>query len=57
MSEIQLVKLSLMLNYILFVILLNNEGAVILHVPDTYGISNGDASILAWFKDIPGVLF
>lgn len=57
MSQNQLVKLSLILNYIVFAILLNSVGAVILQVQGTYGISKGDASILEGFKDIPIAIF
>jgi len=57
MSQNQLVKLSLILNYIVFAILLNSVGAVILQVQGTFDISKGEASILEGFKDIPIAIF
>lgn len=46
------VKLSLMLNYFVFAILLNSVGAVILQVQNNFGISESSASILEAFKDL-----
>ncbi|MEZ4885956.1 MAG: MFS transporter [Chitinophagales bacterium] len=46
------VKLSLMLNYFVFAILLNSVGTVILQVQNNYGISESGASILEVFKDL-----
>lgn len=44
---------ALFLIYIVFAILLNSVGTVILQVINTYGISKSSASILEGFKDIP----
>jgi len=46
------VKLSLMLNYFVFAILLNSVGTVILQVQNNFGISESSASILEAFKDL-----
>lgn len=46
------VKLSLMLNYFVFAILLNSVGTVILQVQNNFGISESAASILEAFKDL-----
>ncbi|RYF67342.1 MAG: MFS transporter, partial [Cytophagaceae bacterium] len=43
-------KLSLFLNYIVFAILLNSVGTVILQVQNNYGVSASGASILEAFK-------
>jgi fucose permease len=51
------IKLSLLLNYIVFAILLNSVGAVILQVQGTFAISKSTASVLEGFKDIPIALF
>ncbi|MBO0933334.1 MFS transporter [Fibrella aquatilis] len=45
-------KFSLFLNYIVFAILLNSVGIVILQVQGSYGVSKTDASILEAFKDL-----
>ena len=45
-------KISLFLNYIVFAILLNSVGIVILQVQSSYGVSKTDASILEAFKDL-----
>jgi MFS transporter, FHS family, glucose/mannose:H+ symporter len=46
------VKLSLLLNYFVFAILLNTVGAVILQVQNNYGVSATSASVLEAFKDL-----
>jgi MFS transporter, FHS family, glucose/mannose:H+ symporter len=46
------IKLSLLLNYFVFAILLNSVGTVILQVQNGYGIAPGEASILEAFKDL-----
>lgn len=46
------VKLSLMLNYFVFAILLNSVGTVILQVQNNFGISESAASVLEAFKDL-----
>ena len=46
-------KLSLILNYIVFAMLLNSVGTVILQVQHNFGVSEGGASVLEGFKDIP----
>lgn len=46
------VKISLFLNYIVFAILLNSVGTVILQVQNTYDVSESSASILEAFKDL-----
>ncbi len=53
------VKLSLLLNYFVFAILLNSVGTVILQVQNNYGVSESQASVLEAFKDlsIAGVSF
>ncbi len=47
------VKLSLIINYYVFAILLNSVGTVILMVQNNFGISQGAASVLEGFKDFP----
>lgn len=47
------IKLSLMLTYFVFAILLNSVGTVILQVIHTYQITKEAASVLEGFKDIP----
>jgi fucose permease len=47
------IKLSLIFNYVVFAILLNSVGAVILQVQGTFDISKTGASVLEGFKDIP----
>lgn len=51
------IKLSLIINYVVFAILLNSVGAVILQVQRTYDISKADASLLEGFKDLPIAIF
>ncbi|UFH56103.1 sugar MFS transporter [Spirosoma sp. KNUC1025] len=46
------IKLSLILNYFVFAILLNSVGTVILQVQNNYGVSASSASILEAFKDL-----
>ena len=46
------VKLSLLLNYFVFAILLNSVGTVILQVQNNYGVSESSASVLEAFKDL-----
>lgn len=46
------IKLSLLLNYFVFAILLNSVGTVILQVQNNYGVSESSASILEAFKDL-----
>ncbi len=46
------IKLSLLLNYFVFAILLNSVGTVILQVQNNYGVAPGEASILEAFKDL-----
>ena len=45
------IKLSLILNYFVFAILLNSVGSVILQVQSTFGVSEQAASVLEAFKD------
>lgn len=45
-------KLSLLLNYFVFAILLNSVGTVILQVQNNYGVSASSASVLEAFKDL-----
>ncbi len=47
------IKLSLLLTYFVFAILLNSVGVVILQAINNYGISKSSASILEGFKDLP----
>ncbi len=53
MAKNGLIKASLLLNYIVFAILLNSVGIVILQVQNQYGISSGDAKFLEGYKDFP----
>ncbi len=46
-------KLSLILNYIVFAMLLNSVGTVILQVQNNFGVSESSASVLEAFKDLP----
>ena len=46
------IKLSLLLNYFVFAILLNSVGTVILQVQNNYAVSASSASILEAFKDL-----
>lgn len=47
------IRLSLLLTYFVFAILLNSVGTVILQVIHTYQITKAAASVLEGFKDIP----
>ncbi|GAA0545637.1 MFS transporter [Rheinheimera aquimaris] len=47
------IRLSLLLTYFVFAILLNSVGTVVLQVIHTYQISKSAASVLEGFKDIP----
>jgi fucose permease len=47
------IKLSLLINYFVFAILLNSVGTVILMVQSNFGVSEGGASVLEGFKDLP----
>lgn len=47
------VKISLFLNYFVFAILLNSVGIVIQQSLDIYNVTEGQASILEAFKDLP----
>lgn len=47
------IKLSLMLTYLVFAILLNSVGTVILQMINMYEVSKTSASVLEGFKDIP----
>ncbi|RUT73275.1 MFS transporter [Ancylomarina longa] len=47
------VKLSLIVNYFVFAILLNSVGAVILQVQRNFDITKAGASVLEGFKDLP----
>ncbi len=46
-------KLSLVLNYVVFAMLLNSVGTVILQVQNNFGVTKGAASVLEAFKDLP----
>jgi fucose permease len=46
------IKLSLLLNYFVFAILLNSVGTVILQVQNNYDVSESSASVLEAFKDL-----
>lgn len=52
-----LVRLSLIFNYMVFAVLLNSVGAVILQVQRTYDVSKAEASVLEGFKDLPIAIF
>lgn len=47
------IKLALYINYFVFAILLNSVGIVINRSINVYNVSEGDASILEAFKDMP----
>ena len=47
------IKIALYLNYFVFAILLNSVGIVIHKAVNVYRVSEGDASILEAFKDMP----
>ncbi|MEQ1541853.1 MAG: MFS transporter, partial [Novosphingobium sp.] len=46
-------KLAIFLTYVIFAILLNSVGTVILQSIEKFGVSKLDASTLEGFKDIP----
>lgn len=46
-------KLALILIYIVFAVLLNSVGTVILQVINNFGVSKAQASVLEGFKDLP----
>lgn len=52
-----LIRISLIVNYMVFAVLLNSVGAVILQVQRTFDVSKADASILEGFKDLPIAIF
>lgn len=47
------IKIVLILSYVVFAILLNSVGTVILQVQYNFGVDKADASVLEGFKDIP----
>lgn len=51
--NIYYIKITLLLNYFIFAILLNSVGTIILQVQHTFNISKGEASLLEGFKDLP----
>ncbi|AFL83390.1 Major Facilitator Superfamily transporter [Belliella baltica DSM 15883] len=57
MNSKLLVRLSLIFNYMVFAVLLNSVGAVILQVQRTYDVSKAEASVLEGFKDLPIAIF
>lgn len=52
-----LIRLSLIFNYMVFAVLLNSVGAVILQVQRTFDVSKAEASVLEGFKDLPIAIF
>lgn len=52
-----LIRLSLIVNYMVFAVLLNSVGAVILQVQRTFDVSKAEASVLEGFKDLPIAIF
>ncbi len=52
-----LTKISLIINYMVFAVLLNSVGAVILQVQRSYAVNKAEASILEGFKDLPIAIF
>lgn len=57
MSSKLLVRLSLIFNYMVFAVLLNSVGAVILQVQRTFDVTKAEASLLEGFKDLPIAIF
>jgi fucose permease len=53
----QLIKVSLFLNYIVFAMLLNSVGTVIMQAIEAYGVTKVEASVLEPFKDLSIVIF
>jgi fucose permease len=52
-SNTLLIRISMILNYMVFAVLLNSVGTVILQVQRNYEVSKAGASILEGFKDLP----
>ncbi len=52
-----LIRLSLIFNYMVFAVLLNSVGAVILQVQRTFDVTKAEASVLEGFKDLPIAIF
>lgn len=57
MSPKLLVRLSLIFNYMVFAVLLNSVGAVILQVQRTFDVTKAEAALLEGFKDLPIAIF
>lgn len=57
MTSRTLIRLSLIVNYMVFAVLLNSVGAVILQVQRTFDVSKAEASVLEGFKDLPIAVF
>ncbi|SMD41757.1 Fucose permease [Aquiflexum balticum DSM 16537] len=57
MNSKLLIRISLIVNYMVFAVLLNSVGAVILQVQRSFDVSKADASILEGFKDLPIAIF
>jgi fucose permease len=57
MTSKALIRLSLIVNYMVFAVLLNSVGAVILQVQRTFDVSKAEASVLEGFKDLPIAIF
>ncbi|MGY6560415.1 MAG: MFS transporter [Nitritalea sp.] len=52
-----LIRAALIVNYMVFAVLLNSVGAVILQVQRSFDVSKADASVLEGFKDLPIAIF
>ncbi|PSL01934.1 MFS transporter [Cecembia rubra] len=57
MTSRALIRLSLIVNYMVFAVLLNSVGAVILQVQRSFDVSKAEASVLEGFKDLPIAVF
>jgi fucose permease len=57
MTSKALIRLSLIVNYMVFAVLLNSVGAVILQVQRTFDVTKAEASVLEGFKDLPIAIF
>lgn len=57
MTSRALIRLSLIVNYMVFAVLLNSVGAVILQVQRTFDVNKAEASVLEGFKDLPIAIF
>lgn len=57
MTSRALIRLSLIVNYMVFAVLLNSVGAVILQVQRSFDVSKAEASVLEGFKDLPIAIF